>query len=138
MKPGSLRSHAAVLLAGALQASVPASAQAAAAGAGAPAEFVTGGVAKEDADYLRAQAASYSLELTFSKSTREGQAFAADVQVVVRDAQGNVVLSIPSAEPILLARLPPGRYSIAATLDGRTRTAEVSLGGGHQKVGFTW
>lgn len=116
---------------------LPAAAQRSSPAAHEP-QFVNGGVTKEEADYLRAQAPSYPLEITFSRSTGAGNAFAADVQVVVRDERGNVVLSVPSAEPILLARLAPGRYTIEATYEGRTRTAEVTLGGGHQKVGITW
>jgi hypothetical protein len=109
------------------------------AGQGRPdAEFVNGGVTKEDADYLRAQAPSYPLEIVFSRSTSAGNAFAADVNVVVRDAQGATVLSIPSAEPIVLANLAPGRYTVEATYEGRTRSAEVTLGSGHQKLGFSW
>jgi hypothetical protein len=102
------------------------------------AEYVNGGVTKEEADYLRVQAPSYPLEILFSKATRAGNAFAADVNVTIRDERGADVLSVQSAEPILLAKLPPGRYHVEATYEGRTRTAEVTLGGGHQKLGFSW
>ena len=103
-----------------------------------PAEYVNGGVTKEEADYLRVQATAYPLEILFSRTTRAGNAFAADVDVTIRDAQGHTVLSLPSAEPILLAKLPPGRYAVEATYQGSTRNAEVTLGPGHQKLGFAW
>jgi len=64
--------------------------------------------------------------------------FAADVDVRIRDDRGVEVLEVAAAEPILLARLAPGRYTIEATYDGRTRTAAVNVGAGHQKLGLTW
>ncbi len=102
------------------------------------AEFVTGGVTKEEADYLRARAADYPLEMVFTKATDVGAVFAADVHVRVRDERGTEVLEVAAAEPILLARLAPGRYTIEATYGGRTRTAGVTVGAGHQKIGLTW
>ncbi len=104
----------------------------------AAAEFVTGGISKEDADYLRARAASYSLEIVFATTTGAGTAFAADVALTVRDEQGRTVRSLPSAEPIVLARLAPGRYTIEAVYEGRVRSSQVDVGRGHQKVGLTW
>jgi hypothetical protein len=137
-----VRTHAAVraglALAAMLALTTPARAEPRAERTAQGAEFVTGGVTKEEADYLRARAADYPLEMVFTKATDAGAVFAADVHVRIRNDRGTEVLEVAAAEPILLARLAPGRYTIEATYDGRTRTAAVTVGAGHQKLGLTW
>lgn len=98
--------------------------------------FVNGGVSREEADQLRAQASSYPLEIQFARRMDGSSAFAADVQVRIVDASGNPVLVLPAAEPILLANLPPGRYAVEATYEGQTKRQQVTVGRGHQKLGF--
>lgn len=102
----------------------------------ARADVVNGGVTQEEADQLRALAPSYPLEIQFARAA-DG-AFAADVQVRVVDASGRPVLMLYAAEPILLANLPPGRYTVEATYEGETKRQQVTLGRGHQKLGFAW
>ena len=100
--------------------------------------FVNGGVTQEEADELRAQARAYPLQIQFAQQTDTGNGFAADVHVRIVDASGRQVMVIPSAEPILLADLPPGRYTVEATLEGQTKRQQVTIGRGHQKLGFQW
>lgn len=96
--------------------------------------YVTGGVTKEEADALRAQASSFALELQFSR----GGAFAADVPVRITDSAGRVVMDIGAAQPILLLNVPPGRYTVEATFDGQTKRQTVDVGKGHSKASFVW
>jgi hypothetical protein len=98
--------------------------------------IVNGGVTQEEADQLRAQAPMYPLEIRFARAA-DG-AFAADVHVRIVDASGRQVFVLPAAEPILLAKLPPGTYTIEATFEGQTKRQQVTLGRGHQKLGFAW
>lgn len=67
-----------------------------------------------------------------------GSAFAAGVGVRILDARGNTVLALPAADPILLADLPPGRYTVEATYEGKMKQQEVTIGRRHQKLGFQW
>jgi hypothetical protein len=101
-------------------------------------EYVTGGVTKDEADQLRQQAASFTLEVQFARRTEAGNAFAADVQVRILDASGRTVMEVPSAQPILLANVPPGRYTVEATLEGQTKRASVTVGRGHSAVTLLW
>lgn len=53
--------------------------------------------------------------------------FAAGVKTVVRDAGGHAVIQIDSAGPFVLAKLPPGRYSVDASPGNRTRTLHRTI-----------
>ena len=100
--------------------------------------FVNGGVTQEEADQLRARASSYPVEIQFARRIDGASAFAADVHVRIADDSGNFVLVLPAAEPILLANLPPGRYTVEATYEGQTKRQQLTVGRGHQKIGFEW
>jgi hypothetical protein len=104
---------------------------------GGPAvNFVNGGVTQEEADQLRARASSFPVEIQFARRMDGASAFAAEVHVRIVDASGNFVLVLPAAEPILLANLPPGRYTVEATYEGQTQRQQLTVGRGHQKLGF--
>jgi hypothetical protein len=102
------------------------------------ADIRNGGVTADEAHDLRAEAASYALQIEFAERTSGSDTFAADVELVIVDQRGEVVLALPSADPIVLARLAPGRYTIEATYEGQTKRQQVTVGRGHQKVGFVW
>jgi hypothetical protein len=105
---------------------------------GRHAQYLTGGVTKEEADELRQQAAGFPLEVQFARRTQEGNAFAADVAVRIVDAGGRTVLEVPAAQPILLANVAPGRYTIEATFDGQMKRQAVTVGRGHAQASFLW
>jgi hypothetical protein len=98
--------------------------------------YVTGGIGVDEADAMRAAARDYSLEMTFAAQT--GQ-FVNDVDVAVKDRDGQVVLRADDAAPILLVDLPPGRYQIEATFDGQTQTRNLTVAeNGTTKAVFQW
>ena len=101
-------------------------------------DYVNGGVTKDEADELRAQARSFPLEIQFARRMDVGNAFAANVSVRIIDARGATVLDMPSADPILLANVPPGRYTIDATLDGQTKRQTINVGRGRAQTTFVW
>ena len=109
-------------------------------GAGMPrgTDYVTGGVTKDEADELRAQARSFPLEIQFARRMDVGNAFAANVQVRITDSRGVTVLDVPASDPILLANVPPGRYTVEATLDGQTKRQTVNVGRGRSQTTFVW
>ena len=129
-----------LLLAAALLASPPAMAQrpAPAGIAGPGVEYLNGGVTSDEADQLRAEASRYPLQIQFARAMPAGNAFAAGVGVRILDSRGTAVLSLPAADPILLADLPPGRYTVEAVYEGQMKRQEVTVGRGHQKLGFQW
>jgi hypothetical protein len=74
----------------------------------------TGGIGDEEIAAMRSRFANYDLWLT--TASHPSGAFLAGVHVHVRDAKGELVLNVDLDGPWLLAKLPPGRYEIEATL----------------------
>lgn len=85
--------------------------------------YMTGGVSVDEADMMRRAAPRYGLALTFASP---GGAFQSDVDVTVSEARRGEVLSVVSG-PMLLVDLPAGRYTVEATLHGRTQTHHVNV-----------
>lgn len=75
-------------------------------------EYRAGGVGLDEREALRAVMHDYTLWLSF---TRKGSsAYAADTEVTIRDARGQVVLTALADGPWLLVKLPPGQYRVSA------------------------
>jgi hypothetical protein len=89
--------------------------------------YVSGGAAPAEADALRGAASKYSLAIEMSPRDALPGEFIADAQVGIRDAQGNVVFNTVVDGPILLARLPPGVYTVVARWKGTLMQQTVDL-----------
>jgi hypothetical protein len=74
----------------------------------------SGGIGDEEVAALRSRFSRYDLWLT--TASHPSGAYLAGVHVHVRDAKGELVLNVDLDGPWLLAKLPPGRYEIEATL----------------------
>ena len=60
------------------------------------------------------------------------------MRVRLADTKGSVVLDTVTDGPMLLAKLPPGRYQVMAEVRGQTRTATVDATGGAKRVTMLW
>ena len=74
--------------------------------------YITGGVGQEEAAAMRLQAPRFPLSLEFIKAAKPNAEFLSGVNVTIKDQQGQTVLSTVSEGPILLARVPPGKYTV--------------------------
>lgn len=93
-------------------------------------EYMSGGVGSDEAELMRVVEPRWPAVFEFSVKDGKGAAFAADVVLTVRDAQGKVVLDqVHSAGPYLMARLDPGRYMVEAVLAGQKIQREISVRG---------
>ncbi len=79
-----------------------------------PIRYITGGVGQEEAAAMRLQAPRFPLSLEFIKVAKPNAEFLSGVNVTITDQQGQTVLNTISDGPILLARIPPGRYTVTA------------------------
>ena len=91
--------------------------------------YLSGGIGKSEAQAMRAEAKRYPLSMTFS--TRKDNEFLASVPVTIRNSSGKTVLDAVSEGPILLVKLPPGKYKVTAEAYGKTyrRSVQVSAKG---------
>jgi len=100
--------------------------------------FVTGGIGKEEADAMRADAQNYALELVFVRKVDNREEFVSDVRLRIADQNERVVVE-RAAGPIVLAQVPNGTYTIVAEFGGQTRTQRVALSPGrHEKITMVW
>lgn len=89
--------------------------------------WLTGGVTLEERDAIREQAGDYNLWIWLAR-TGSGY-FLADVRVSVEDAAGHPVLDTVTDGPWLLARVPPGRYTIRTDQSDAVTSVTVAAGG---------
>ena len=110
---------------------------------GAPADIpvVNGGITKDEADAIKAQAPGYSLEVTLARrgETPGRNEFVADAHLRVIDSAGRVLVDRNDAGPIFLAKLPAGQYTVEATIGGRPQTHKVDVADGRRtQTTFLW
>lgn len=102
-------------------------------------EYMTGGIGKDRATAMEREAGHWPMALEFAVRDGKKADFAADVHVQVRNAEHKVVLNTTSSGPFVLAKLEPGRYTVDATLAGKTLQREVTVSkGAHSRAMFEW
>jgi len=103
-------------------------------------EYMSGGVGSDEAALM--ENVSPRWPATFEFATRNGKRsdFAVGVEVTVRNASGEAVLSHVIAEgPLMVARLDPGRYEVEATLAGQVVKQQVEIhAGSPTRAVFVW
>jgi hypothetical protein len=90
--------------------------------------YVSGGIGKDESDAMKQAASRYSLAIEMSSPAGPRAEYVADVKIDIRDQQGKTLLSTTSDGPILLANLPPGRYTINAEKNGKSQQRNVVVG----------
>ena len=100
--------------------------------------FVTGGVGQDEAAAMKAAENSYPLALEFVKRAPPNGEFLANVDVTIKNRSGDTVLTTTSDGPFLLAKLPAGRYTVVAEVDGQTKTRSIVTGHAPKQVVVAW
>lgn len=99
--------------------------------------YIDGGVGRDEAAAMKAEARAFPLSLVFSAGKHNE--YLADIKVTMKDRAGKEILSTTAAGPIMLVRAPAGTYTIAAERDGKTLHRKVHLHAkGDQRVDFHW
>jgi hypothetical protein len=92
--------------------------------------YVSGGIGKDESDAMKQAAARYSLAIEMASPASPRAQYVADVKIEIRDQRGATVLSTISDGPILLANLPPGRYTVNAARNGTSQQRNIVVGSG--------
>ena len=87
--------------------------------------FVTGGTGADERAELQAKEKDYNLKIVAAATSGD---YVADVWVVIESLAKKSVLETKMDGPILLARLPPGTYTIKATYGPST---QIKIGRAH-------
>ena len=90
-------------------------------------QYLTGGVGSDQSSAIEQASRHWPLTLEFAVGNKTHADFAAGVKTVVRNTEGNTVLQVDSTGPFVLAKLPPGRYSVDASLGPGTRTLHRTI-----------
>jgi hypothetical protein len=98
--------------------------------------FVTGGTGADERAELQAKEKDYNLKVVAAATSGD---YLADVWVVIESAAKKSVLETKMEGPILLAKLPPGTYTIKATYGPSTQTRTMNVPAqGLREAGFRW
>ena len=73
--------------------------------------YLSGGIGNDEAVAMKAEAKSYPLSMIFSAG--KDNEYLADVKVNIKDKAGKDVLNAVSNGPIILVKVPAGRYSMS-------------------------
>lgn len=102
-------------------------------------EYLSGGIGLEESTAIKGASRHWPLSLVFSVQAAGKAEFASDVKLEIRDAKGVPVLETTASGPFLLAKLPPGSYSLRATLVGKTLERKVQIkAGSSARVELVW
>ena len=97
--------------------------------------YVTGGAGSDERDHLDASSQRFNLKLTHAAPNGD---FVSNVQVRIKDAQGQVMLDTVTEGPLLYAKLPPGSYAVSCTFNGAQQDRSVKVGAEQTQLAFTW
>ncbi|WP_051362103.1 carboxypeptidase regulatory-like domain-containing protein [Solimonas soli] len=100
--------------------------------------YVSGGYGCHEAAAMRKAAAGFPLSISFYAQGVERRLYLAKVHVAIRDAADAVVFDVEAEGPILLVRLPAGRYRVDADYKGEHRSTAVDIdAGAHRQLAIT-
>lgn len=97
--------------------------------------YMSGGASLDAREQLDTESKNYNLKLVFAGKSGE---YLSDVKVVILDRTGKKVLDAVSTGPWFFCKLPPGRYSITATMMVKEKRSMVNIGKGRSTLRFYW
>lgn len=86
---------------------------------------LSGGIGEFECDAVQRRGPAYNLGLVFALQEGNDRL---DVPVVITDEQDNKVLDMVLVGPLLYIKLPPGRYTVTAQVNGHTQQRVVQVG----------
>jgi opacity protein-like surface antigen len=101
--------------------------------------YLSGGIGQDESSAMKSIEKQWPLSMEFAENHGGHADYVAGVDVVVRDASGRTALQATTDGPFMMAQLPPGRYTIEASLDGNTKRESVTIkGGAPAHATFVW
>jgi hypothetical protein len=100
--------------------------------------FLTGGSTPDEEAAVKRAAQEWPLEVVFYESDGGTPRKLDNMPVVVTDAGGKVVFDGVTSGPVMLLKLPKGRYTVSTKWDAWSFSQPVTLGDDRQRVVFDW
>jgi hypothetical protein len=98
--------------------------------------YVSGGIGFEGREEMQAAEKDHNLKIVAAEKNGD---YLAEVNVVIESAKKERMLDATMDGPILLAKLPPGTYTVKATFEAQTQSRTVTVGGqGLRTLDFRW
>lgn len=98
--------------------------------------YLSGGVGEDEARAI-SQAQGYNLHVTFAIGPENK--YVADVDIAIRNASGQTLLTLDETGPLVFVQLPPGKYTVVATRNDEERRATAEVGSGAPRnLVFHW
>lgn len=98
--------------------------------------YLSGGIGEDESKAIQ-QSKGYNLHMTFSVGSQSE--YIPDVDVKIQKAQGETVLTLNQAGPLVYVQLPAGRYTVVATRNGEVRRDVTDVGSGvARNLVFHW
>ena len=95
------------------------------------APYLSGGVGETERDRMNAVAEDFNLKIITAKPSGE---YLTGVTLLIRNQEGRPMVSTVAQGPILLAQLPPGRYTVMAINGSDVRQEAVTIRPARQAV----
>jgi len=89
------------------------------------AAYISGGVGLEERSQFLTYRDEFNLRLVYA--VRKSGHYLANVETIVADEAGEVLLKVRSEGPFVYAKLAPGRYRIAATFRDETQRRDITV-----------
>jgi hypothetical protein len=93
--------------------------------------YLSGGIGEDEAKAIQ-QTTGYNLHMTFAVGA--DNKYIPDVDVVIEKAQGQTVLKLNDAGPLVYVQLPAGKYTVIATRNGEVRRDVADIGSGAARI----
>jgi len=100
--------------------------------------FITGGRTPEEAAAVKRAAQEWPMEIVFREAGGGKDRPLENMPVQVTDASGKVVFDGVSEGPLLLLRLPKGRYTVTTRWEAWSFSRPVTVGDDRERVVLEW
>lgn len=98
--------------------------------------YLSGGIGEDEAKAIQ-QTTGYNLHMTFTIGP-EGK-YVPDVELVIQSTQGQSVLTLSQAGPLVYVQLPAGKYTVVATRHGEAKRDTTDVGKDNvRNLVFNW
>lgn len=98
---------------------------------GSTVTFITGGVGETERSQINEISEAFNLRVVTAKTNGD---YLSGVNLTIRNEKGAPMLSTVTQGPLLLAQLPPGKYTVTANLGSEVRQEVVMVDRARQAV----